>query len=197
MLKKLRSANRIELLVGTGFSLVGFLIGSTLIGHTFKSEIQLESPQEETQPDSKPYLAESFLDNQKPNSDVKSQETDAKPLQKEVPAISPSPVNEFTSLSQEEKNCVIWKNAYPEAAYKLKQGDACYWSMFSQPMRSLRNLCGRLFRDRAVHKTISSLAVLAFWAFHRPSTIHQPQNMWIPYHRLGIFHSPRHRLLNL
>jgi hypothetical protein len=126
VLKKLRSANRIELLVGTGFSLVGFLIGSTLIGHTFKSEIQLESPQEETQPDSKPYLAESFLDNQKPNSDVKSQENDAKPLQKEVPAISPSPVNEFTSLSQEEKNCVIWKNAYPEAAYKLKQGDACY-----------------------------------------------------------------------
>ena len=78
MLKKLRSANRIELLVGTGFSLVGFLIGSTLIGHTFKSEIQLESPQEETQPESKPYLAESFLENQKPNSDMKSQETDAK-----------------------------------------------------------------------------------------------------------------------
>ena len=128
MLKKLRSANRIEFLVGIGFSLVGFIIGSTLIGHAFKSEIQLESlsPQEETQPESKPYLAESFLDNQKPNSEVKSQETDAKSLQKEVPAIPPSPVNEFTSLSQEEKNCVIWKNAYPEAAYKLKQDDACY-----------------------------------------------------------------------
>ena len=126
MLKKLRLANRIELLVGIAFSLVGFLIGSTLIGHAFKSEIRLESPQEETQPESKPYLAESFLDNQKPNSDVKSQEADAKPLQKKIPAISPSPVNEFTSLSQEEKNCVIWKNAYPEAAYKLKQGDACY-----------------------------------------------------------------------
>ena len=35
-------------------------------------------------------------------------------------------VDDFTDLSQEEKNCVIWKNAHPEAAYKLKQGDACY-----------------------------------------------------------------------
>ena len=127
MLKTLRSTKRIELLVGIGFSCIGFLIGSTLIGHTFKSKIQLESPREVTQPESKPYLAESFLDQENPISAVKQQATDANRLQdKDVPAISPSPVNEFTSLSQEEKNCVIWKNAYPEAAYKLKQGDACY-----------------------------------------------------------------------
>ena len=127
MLKRLRPANRIELLVGIGFSLVGFLIGSTLIRNTFNSEIYLDLPQEVTQPDPKPNLDKSILDGENPNSTVKSQATDVKPLQnKELPAISPSPVNEFTSLSQEEKNCIIWKNAYPEAAYKLKKGDSCY-----------------------------------------------------------------------
>ena len=127
MLKRLRSANRIELLVGIGFSLVGFLIGSTLIGNTFNSEIQLDSPLEVTQSESKPYMGESLLESENPNSVAKPQVIDAQPLQdKNLPAMSSSPENEFTSLSQEEKNCVIWKNAYPEAAYKLKQGDACY-----------------------------------------------------------------------
>ena len=127
MLKRLRPANRIELSVGIGFSIVGFLMGSTLIRNTFKSEIHLDSPQEVTQPDSKPYLDQSILDSENSNSTVKSKTTDVKPLQnKKQPAISPSPVNEFTSLSQEEKNCIIWKNAYPEAAYKLKKGDSCY-----------------------------------------------------------------------
>ena len=127
MLKRLRPANKIELLVGIGFSLVGFLMGSTLIRNTFNSEIYLDLPQEVTQPDPKPNLDKSILDGENPNSTVKSQATDVKPLQtKELPAISPSPVNEFTSLSQEEKNCIIWKNAYPEAAYKLKKGDSCY-----------------------------------------------------------------------
>jgi hypothetical protein len=112
--------------VGLSFALIGFLIGSTLIGRTFKGEIQLDS-QDVTQPESKPYLSEPFLDHENANSGLNSQATAAEPMpEKDVQAISPSPVNEFTSLSQEEKNCVIWKNAYPEAAYKLKQGDACY-----------------------------------------------------------------------
>ena len=128
MLKNLRSVNRIELLVGIGFSLIGFYVGSTLIGNQFHSEIQLDSPQREvTQSESKPYLEESFLDRETHNSVEKSQAADVKLLQdKDLPATPSSPVDEFTSLSQEEKNCVIWKNAYPEAAYKLKQGDACY-----------------------------------------------------------------------
>ena len=128
MLKNLRSVNRIELLVGIGFSLIGFYVGSTLIGTQFHSEIQLDSPQREvTQSESKPYLEESFLDRETHNSVEKSQAADVKLLQdKDLPATPSSPVDEFTSLSQEEKNCVIWKNAYPEAAYKLKQGDACY-----------------------------------------------------------------------
>jgi hypothetical protein len=112
--------------VGLSFALIGFLIGSTLIGRTFKGEIQLDS-QDVTQPESKPYLSEPFLDHENANSGLNSQATAAEPMpEKDVQAISPSPVNEFTNLSQEEKNCVIWKNAYPEAAYKLKQGDACY-----------------------------------------------------------------------
>jgi hypothetical protein len=126
VIKIFRTASKIELLVGLSFALIGFLIGSTLIGRTFKGEIQLDS-QDVTQPESKPYLSESFLDHENANSGLNSQATAAEPMpEKDVQAISPSPVNEFTNLSQEEKNCVIWKNAYPEAAYKLKQGDACY-----------------------------------------------------------------------
>ena len=72
-------------------------------------------------------MSEPFLDHENANSGLNSQATAAEPMpEKDVQAISPFPVNEFTNLSQEEKNCVIWKNAYPEAAYKLKQGDACY-----------------------------------------------------------------------
>ena len=126
VIKIFRTASKIELSVGLSFALIGFLIGSTLIGRTFKGEIQLDS-QDVTQPESKPYLSEPFLDHENANSGLNSQATAAEPMpEKDVQAISPSPVNEFTSLSQEEKNCVIWKNAYPEAAYKLKQGDACY-----------------------------------------------------------------------
>ena len=126
VIKIFRTASKFELLVGLSFALIGFLIGSTLIGRTFKGEIQLDS-QDVTQPESKPYLSEPFLDHENANSGLNSQATAAEPMpEKDVQAISPSPVNEFTSLSQEEKNCVIWKNAYPEAAYKLKQGDACY-----------------------------------------------------------------------
>jgi hypothetical protein len=126
VIKIFRTASKIELLVGLSFVLIGFLIGSTLIGRTFKGEIQLDS-QDVTQPESKPYLPEPFLDHENANSGLNSQATAAEPMpEKDVQAISPSPVNEFTNLSQEEKNCVIWKNAYPEAAYKLKQGDACY-----------------------------------------------------------------------
>ena len=126
VIKNFRTASKIELLVGLSFVLIGFLIGSTLIGRTFKGEIQLDS-QDVTQPESKPYMSEPFLDHENANSGLNSQATAAEPMpEKDVQAISPSPVNEFTSLSQEEKNCVIWKNAYPEAAYKLKQGDACY-----------------------------------------------------------------------
>ena len=126
VIKIFRTASKIELLVGLSFVLIGFLIGSTLIGRTFKGEIQLDS-QDVTQPESKTYLSEPFLDHENANSGLNSQATAAEPMpEKDVQAISPSPVNEFTNLSQEEKNCVIWKNAYPEAAYKLKQGDSCY-----------------------------------------------------------------------
>ena len=126
MSKGLCSITRLELLIGIGFSLIGFTIGSLLIGNTLNSKIQLDSPKEISEPAYKPYFSELSPDN-KNLTLPKPQVEGIKQLQKkdQQPASS-SPVNEFTSLSQEEKNCVIWKNAYPEAAYKLKQGDSCY-----------------------------------------------------------------------
>ena len=126
MLKRL-FVNKIELIIGIGFSLIGFFAGSTIIGNLYNNEMQLESPQEVTESESEAPLDQSFLESEKPNNIVKTEDVDIKLLQDEnLPKAPSSSVNEFTSLSQEEKNCIIWKNAYPEAAYKLKQGDSCY-----------------------------------------------------------------------
>jgi hypothetical protein len=125
-MKKLRPLKKLELLVGIGFSLIGFFIGSLLIGNTLNSKIQLDSPKEISDNDSRPYLSEKSPDIEIPNVSNPQVESVKQLRKKEQQTASTSPSNEFTSLSQEEKNCVIWKNAYPEAAYKLKQGDACY-----------------------------------------------------------------------
>ena len=125
-MKRLRPLKKLELLVGIGFSLIGFFIGSLLFGNTLNSKIQLDSPKEISNNDSRPYLSEISLDSEIPNASNPQVESVKQLRKKEQKTASSSPSNEFTSLSQEEKNCVIWKNAYPEAAYKLKQGDACY-----------------------------------------------------------------------
>ena len=124
--EKLRPLKKLELVVGIGFSLIGFFIGSLLIGNTLNSKIQLDSPKEISDNDSRPYLSEKSPDIEIPNVSNPQVESVQQLRKKEKQTASTSPSNEFTSLSQEEKNCVIWKNAYPEAAYKLKQGDACY-----------------------------------------------------------------------
>ena len=125
-MKKLRSLKKLELLVGISFSLIGFFIGSLLMGNTLNSKIQLDSPKEISDNDSRPYLSEIAPDSEIPNVSNSQVESVQQLRKKEQQTASTSLSNEFTSLSQEEKNCVIWKNAYPEAAYKLKQGDACY-----------------------------------------------------------------------
>ena len=125
-MKKFRPLKKLELLVGIGFSLIGFFIGSLLMGNTLNSKIQLDSPKEISDNDSRPYLSEIAPDSEIPNVSNPQVESVQQLRKKEQQTASTSPSNEFTSLSQEEKNCVIWKNAYPEAAYKLKQGDACY-----------------------------------------------------------------------
>ena len=125
-MKKLRPLKNLELLVGVSFSLVGFFVGSLMIGNTLNSKIQLDSPEEISDNDSRPYLSETSLNGGIPNISNPPVESVKQLQNKEKQTASPSPSNRFTSLSQEEKNCVIWKNAYPEAAYKLKQGDACY-----------------------------------------------------------------------
>ena len=125
-MKKFRPLKKLELLVGIGFSLIGFFIGSLLMGNTLNSKIQLDSPKEISDNNSRPYLSEIAPDSEIPNVSNPQVESVQQLRKKEQQTASTSPSNEFTRLSQEEKNCVIWKNAYPEAAYKLKQGDACY-----------------------------------------------------------------------
>ena len=125
-MKKLRPLKKLELLVGIGFSLIGFFIGSLLMGNTLNSKIQLDSPKEISDNASRPYLSEIAPDSEIPNVSNPQVESVQQLRKKEQQTASTSPSNEFTRLSQEEKNCIIWKNAFPEAAYKLKQGDACY-----------------------------------------------------------------------
>ena len=125
-MKKLRPLKKLELLVGIGFSLIGFFIGSLLMGNTLNSKIQLDSPKEISDNNSRPYLSEIAPDSEIPNVSNPQVESVQQLRKKDQQTASTSSSDEFTRLSQEEKNCVIWKNAYPEAAYKLKQGDACY-----------------------------------------------------------------------
>ena len=125
-MKKLRPLKKLELLFGIGFSLIGFFIGSLLMGNTLNSKIQLDSPKEISDNDSRPYLSEIAPDSEIPNVSNPQVESVQQLRKKDQQTASTSSSDEFTRLSQEEKNCVIWKNAYPEAAYKLKQGDACY-----------------------------------------------------------------------
>ena len=126
MLGKLRLANRLELSVGIGFTLIGFFVGSLLIRNTLNNKINLESPEEVSEPVPKPYVSEVSPSRETPNT-TNPQEKDVNQTQnKNLPAAPSASNDEFSRLSQEEKNCVIWKNAYPEAAYKLKKGDACY-----------------------------------------------------------------------
>ena len=128
MLERLRSTSGIEWSVGIGFSLVGFFLGSLLIGNTLnRQKINLELPKEATETESRPYLGELNPKRQVPQV-LKPERVEIQQLPKNEQSSVPSPedVDEFKNLSQEEKNCVIWKNAHPEAAYKLKKGDACY-----------------------------------------------------------------------
>lgn len=126
MLGKFRLANRLELSIGIGFTLIGFFVGSLLIRSTLNNKINLESPQEVIEPVPKPYVSEVSPSRKSPNT-TDPQEKDINHTQSKNLLAAPSASNdEFSRLSQEEKNCVIWKNAYPEAAYKLKKGDACY-----------------------------------------------------------------------
>ena len=65
MLKGL-SVSKIELIIGIGFSLVGFFAGSTIIRNSYNNEIQLESLQEVTESESEASLDQSFLESEKP-----------------------------------------------------------------------------------------------------------------------------------
>jgi hypothetical protein len=126
MLGKFRLANRLELSVGIGFTLIGFFVGSLLIRSTLNNKINLESSQEVSEPVPNPYVSEVSPSRENPHT-TDPQEKDINHTQsKNLPAAPSASNDEFSRLSQEEKNCVIWKNAYPEAAYKLKKGDACY-----------------------------------------------------------------------
>ena len=66
-MKKLRPLKKLELVVGMGFSLIGFFIGSLLIGNTLNSKIQLDSPKEISDNDSRLYLSEIAPDSEIPN----------------------------------------------------------------------------------------------------------------------------------
>lgn len=128
MLERFRSTRGIEWSVGIGFSFIGFLIGSHFIGNTLNGQkIDLELPKEITETESAPYLGEVTPERQVPTIS-KPEREEIQQLQQNEQSSAPLPKgrDEFKNLSQEEKNCVIWKNAYPEAAYKLKKGDACY-----------------------------------------------------------------------
>ena len=119
-------SKRFEFCVGICFLLIGFFVGSNVINSISNVKIKLDRQQESIQPEYVPYAEVLEPKNSK-----------RQPFTEEMPAlvdssraasgVSPSSKdNEFKNLTREQMNCMIWKNAHPEAAFKLRQGDACY-----------------------------------------------------------------------
>ena len=88
-----------------------------------------------------------------------------------------------------------WSQQTQRKTFSSVMSDGC--CDLRSSMRYSSGLYERLFRYVDGHTTLSSLAALEFWAFHKLSTIHQPLHMRIPCHRLDTSHCQRHRLLIL
>ena len=126
LFKQLMISKRFEFCVGICFLLIGFFAGSNVINSISNGKIKLDRQQESIQPEYVPYAEV-----------LEPKNTKRQPFTEEMPAlvdssravsgVSPSSKdNEFKNLTREQMNCMIWKNAHPEAAFKLRQGDACY-----------------------------------------------------------------------
>ena len=126
LFKQLMISKKFELCVGICFLLIGFFVGSNVINSISNGKIKLDRQQESIQPEYVPYAEV-----------LEPKNTERQPFTEEMPAlvdssravsgVSPSSKdNEFENLTREQMNCMIWKNAHPEAAFKLRQGDACY-----------------------------------------------------------------------
>ena len=106
------------------FGLIGYVSGVSLLSRVSRQPINLEEkalpPVEGGANPVVPSAAPS------PSDGAASPEPSSE-LQPPVPKLElrPAPVPDRSEFTEEE-NCRIWKRTFPEAAAKLKPGDACY-----------------------------------------------------------------------
>lgn len=121
---KLPVDRRFYVVITVLFGLVGYASGVTLLSRISRPPVNLEEkPLPPVEGGANPVL---------PRPAPVQSEVTAKPalppeIKSPAPALElkPAPVPDRSEFT-EEQNCLIWKRTFPEAAAKLKPGDACY-----------------------------------------------------------------------
>lgn len=113
-------ANRkFYILIALAFGCVGYLAGVALLGRFTPAPINLEEPVlPPVEGGANPVLPDTRSTQEPTDSGIK-------PEPPPVPELQPSAVPDRSAFTAAE-NCRIWKRTFPEAAAKLKPGDACY-----------------------------------------------------------------------
>ena len=122
--QSLPTTRKFYILIAVAFGCVGYLAGVSLLGRFTPAPINLEEPvlppveggANPVLPDTRP--------TQVPTDSAIKPETPPAPDQP-APELQPSAVPDRSAFTAAE-NCRIWKRTFPEAAAKLKPGDACY-----------------------------------------------------------------------
>ena len=121
---RLPDDRRFYLVIALLFGLVGYAAGVNLLSRVSRQPINLEEQAlPPVQGGANPVL---------PSTAPAQTDVTAKPepSEKDPPLVpelelKPAPVPDRSEFT-EEQNCRIWKRTFPEAAAKLKPGDACY-----------------------------------------------------------------------
>lgn len=118
-------ANRnFYILIAVAFGCTGYLAGVSLLGRFTPAPINLEEPVlPPVERGANPVLPDTRPTQETTDSGIKP-ETPPAPDQP-PPELQPSAVPDRSAFTADE-NCRIWKRTFPEAAAKLKPGDACY-----------------------------------------------------------------------
>lgn len=123
---RLPADRRFYVVIALLFGLVGYAAGVSLLGRVTRQPINLEEKAlPPVQRGANPVLPTSPpAPDQTDITDKSEPSAESEPPVPEL-ELEPAAVPDRSTFT-EEQNCLIWKRTFPEAAAKLKPGDACY-----------------------------------------------------------------------
>lgn len=115
---------RFYILIAVAFGCVGYMAGMALLGRITPAPINLEEPVlPPVEGGANPVLPDSRPTQTPTDPGLTPEATPS--ADRPAPELQPSAVLDRSAFTAAE-NCRIWKRTFPEAAAKLKPGDACY-----------------------------------------------------------------------